>query len=209
MSIWKPYCEDDTLDVSSVSDIKPEIKSSTNSPSVHVAEDVRYEYPVGQSSYYQYWYQYPQQYYYPQPYYDPNSAAVSLHHVQPEASSSSDSSVLCNSRRLSVDDDELSDDPSYQEFEQNALRVMTEKNGGVLLGDYPRMRRAVITTSKDAAEDGYKQRRLKNNIAAKQSRDRRKMREIHLGLKANYLKKELARLQAQLATKLCGHCSRL
>lgn len=103
-----------------------------------------------------------------------------------------------------IDVDSLSDDPDFQAFERDALRAMAEKNGGTLLGNNPRMRRAVQTTQ--AADDSYRKQRERNNFAAKQSRDRRKLREIHLALKVTYLKNELTKLKSLLGSQTCVRC---
>lgn len=108
-------------------------------------------------------------------------------------------------RPFSLIDDSLSDDPDFQAFERDALRVMAEKNGGTLLGDNPRMRRAVGSNS-ETNNDSYRKQRERNNFAAKQSRDRRKLREIHLALKVSYLKKEIVGLKSLLASRICCRC---
>ncbi|CAH1637106.1 unnamed protein product [Spodoptera littoralis] len=102
------------------------------------------------------------------------------------------------------DTESLSDDKEYQIFEQDAMRAMAAKNGGSLMCTNPRMRRAV--QSSHSADDRYKEQRVKNNMAAKASRDRRKMRELKLALQASFLKKKVAELKASLATGLCRHC---
>ncbi|XP_049875550.1 protein giant-like [Pectinophora gossypiella] len=100
--------------------------------------------------------------------------------------------------------DMLSEDPEFQAFERDALRAMAEKNGGTLLGNNPRMRRAVQTSQ--AVDDSYRRQRERNNFAAKQSRDRRKLREIHLSLKVAYLKNQVSKLKAQLSVSTCVRC---
>ncbi|CAH4031626.1 thyrotroph embryonic factor-like [Pieris brassicae] len=117
-----------------------------------------------------------------------------------------DSPVSADRKRPShmMDVDSLSDDPDFQAFEKDALRAMAEKNGGTLLGNNPRMRRAVQTTQ--TADDSYRKQRERNNFAAKQSRDRRKLREIHLALKVTYLKNEVTKLKGQLASQACSRC---
>lgn len=105
-----------------------------------------------------------------------------------------------------IDADVLSDDPDFQAFERDAMRAMAEKNGGTLLGNNPRMRRAVLTSQ--AVDDTYRKQRERNNLAAKQSRDRRKLREIHLALKVAFLKNEVGKMKAMLAGKTCVTCSR-
>ncbi|KAJ8719300.1 hypothetical protein PYW08_011475 [Mythimna loreyi] len=105
--------------------------------------------------------------------------------------------------------DTLSDDLDFQDFEESALSVMAARNGGALLCSNPRMRRCVRASSADvAADDAYLQKRDRNNLAAKRSRDRRKLREIHLTLKASYLKKQVAALRARLKTGLCAQCNK-
>ncbi|KAI8431864.1 hypothetical protein MSG28_004423 [Choristoneura fumiferana] len=104
--------------------------------------------------------------------------------------------------------DALEDNEDFLAFERNAMRAMALKNGGSLLGNNPRMRRTVHSTSQNAADDAYKTQRQRNNFAAKQSRDRRKLREIHLALKVTYLSNTVAKLKAQLAGRYCGGCQR-
>ncbi|XP_049875220.1 hepatic leukemia factor-like [Pectinophora gossypiella] len=102
------------------------------------------------------------------------------------------------------DADSLSDDVEYQAFERDALRAMAEKNGGTLLGNNPRMRRAVQTSQ--AVDDLYRKQRERNNFAAKQSRDRRKLREVRLAFQVTFLQKKLSVLRAQLGTRYCTRC---
>ncbi|KAH9639154.1 hypothetical protein HF086_018222 [Spodoptera exigua] len=92
----------------------------------------------------------------------------------------------------------------YQAFEQDAMRAMAEKNGGSLLGNNPRMKRAVQSTH--LADDSYKKQRERNNVAAKASRDRRKLREVKLALQTTFLQKKVAELRARLAAGLCNRC---
>ncbi|CAH0726821.1 unnamed protein product, partial [Brenthis ino] len=100
--------------------------------------------------------------------------------------------------------DSLSDDVEYQAFERDALRAMAEKNGGTLLGNNPRMRRAVQTSQ--AADDSYRKQRERNNFAAKQSRDRRKLREVRLAFQVTFLKKKIADLRTRLGERVCLRC---
>ncbi|KAF9801487.1 hypothetical protein SFRURICE_013267 [Spodoptera frugiperda] len=102
------------------------------------------------------------------------------------------------------DTESLSNDREYQIFEEDAMRAMAAKNGGSLLGHNPRMKRAV--QSSQSIDDSYKKQRERNNIAAKASRDRRKLREMKLALQTTYLKKKVAELQARLAAGLCRRC---
>lgn len=102
------------------------------------------------------------------------------------------------------DVDSLAEDVEYQAFERDALRAMAEKNGGCLLGNNPRMRRAVQSTQ--AADDTYRRQRERNNHAAKQSRDRRKLREVRLAFQVTFLRKKLAELRARLGERFCARC---
>lgn len=69
------------------------------------------------------------------------------------------------------------------------------------------MRRSVQSRN-EAEDEAYRQQRERNNHAAKQSRNRRKLREIHLALKVSYLRREVANLKAILSTKACDICHR-
>lgn len=108
-------------------------------------------------------------------------------------------------RQYSMVDDSLSDDPDFQAFERDALRAMAENNGGAVLGNNPRMRRN-IRSNNGSADDSFRKQRERNNFAAKQSRDRRKLREIHLALKVSYLKREMSGLKSALASRICNRC---
>ncbi|KAH9639158.1 hypothetical protein HF086_018226 [Spodoptera exigua] len=103
-----------------------------------------------------------------------------------------------------IDTESLSDDVEYQLFERDAMQAMAERNGGSLLGNNPRMKRAVQSTH--SADDTYKKQRERNNVAAKASRDRRKLREVKLALQTTFLQKKLAELRARLAAGLCNRC---
>ncbi|XP_061717695.1 D site-binding protein-like [Cydia pomonella] len=183
MSLWTPYADEAALDLTKAVPVKAERASPV--------PEYRYPSPV------------PQYPYYAAPQLSPASGSTCSYdeaYLNRGTLSPPDSPT---SERLK---DSLSDDPEFQAFERDALRAMAEKNGGSLLGNNPRMRRAVRSTNQNAADDSYRSQRQRNNFAAKQSRDRRKLREIHLALKATYLGNEVARLKAQLAGRCCGRC---
>lgn len=98
----------------------------------------------------------------------------------------------------------LSTDVEYQTFEREAMSAMAERNGGNLLGSNPRMRRLVLSSQKH--NDGYRKQRERNNLAAKQSRDRRKLREVRLALQVTFLKKKLAELRTADSDRRCSRC---
>ncbi|XP_045451962.1 CCAAT/enhancer-binding protein beta-like [Melitaea cinxia] len=99
--------------------------------------------------------------------------------IRVSPSNSPDSPSAGSHPHFMADVDALQNDSNYQIFERNALRAMSQRNGGPLLRHNPRMRRAVQTENN--ADDSYRRQRERNNIAAKQSRDKRKLREIRLG----------------------------
>ncbi|XP_063538713.1 D site-binding protein-like [Cydia strobilella] len=214
--LWTPYA-DEALDLSKAA-VKAEPVVVTPSPpylpympattSPVPFYPMYHGYPVSQVS--------PMYHGYPVPEMSPSSSSgqeeAMLSGNRMAALSPPDSPEADHSRqsltRLSnhVDMEFLTDDPNYQAFERDALRAMAEKNGGTLLGNNPRMRRSVRTT-KETVDDSYKQQRERNNFAAKQSRDRRKLREVRLALKVTYLEKEAAKLKAMLASGLCVRCN--
>ncbi|XP_053608605.1 D site-binding protein-like [Plodia interpunctella] len=235
MALWTPYAEETALDLSKPV-VKEERLSPEAAYPVETLEHPFYGYPyihqsaslpaplpvplpMGHPVYYGY--QYPQPAFRaPSVQMSPESACSTCSGYEsapapavpvspsygPKAVPLSPPESPISQKRCYADVDELSDDPNYKAFEENALRVMAEKNGGALLGNNPRMRRAVKSTNQDSANDSYRKQRERNNFAAKQSRDRRKMREIHLALKVSYLKNEMAKLKAQLAASVCGRC---
>lgn len=102
------------------------------------------------------------------------------------------------------DMESVADDVEYQAFEKEAMRAMSERNGGSLLGNNPRMRRSV--QSKQENDDSYRKQRARNNFAAKQSRDRRKLREVRLALQVTFLRKKLAALRTAFSNLRCLRC---
>ncbi|XP_013162010.1 PREDICTED: D site-binding protein-like [Papilio xuthus] len=207
MALWTPYAEDAALDLST------KCKNPTLT-SDYYPNNVVYGYPYPVTEPHPY-YGYPADTYVPAPrssplsgdsmcsYATPVSPRTGM--ISPPASPTSRHATRAGGKRSSyMDADSLSDDPDFQEFEKDTLRAMAEKNGGSLLGNNPRMRRAVQGSA--AADDSYRRQRERNNHAAKQSRDRRKLREIHLALKVTFLRNELAKLRGQLASNSCVRC---
>ncbi|KAL0829127.1 hypothetical protein ABMA28_003981 [Loxostege sticticalis] len=224
MALWTPYADDAALDLTKT-EVKQEqerdLSPTFEQPAVYGYGFPSYPtVPVGHPAFYS-GYPYTHGYAVPPAQMSPVSGGSTcsgydvpppLAPVSPQYPArplSPPESPLSSSKRLCMDVDTLSDDPDFQAFERDALRAMAEKNGGTLLGNNPRMRRAVRSTNQDSANDSYRKQRERNNFAAKQSRDRRKMREIHLALKVSYLKNEVANLKAQLASRVCGRCQQL
>ncbi|CAB3227941.1 unnamed protein product [Arctia plantaginis] len=137
----------------------------------------------------------------PNPYYGYISPQPTTYHagtqVKPSIPSPPESKDSC-------DTESLSDDEQYQKFERETFEAMAAKNGGSLLGNNPRMRRQVQPSQETS--DTYTRQRQKNNIAAKQSRDRRKLREARLAVQVTYLKKQVADLKARLDHSVCTRC---
>ncbi|KAF9416498.1 hypothetical protein HW555_006165 [Spodoptera exigua] len=200
-SFWKPYTPDQekALDLSrpvvKAERVSPLPAQSAPSPPVPVPEmspayigypDAYSVYP--EAAYFNY-----------NAGYQPTPYPVST--VSPISGHSSD---LSFSATRDSDTASLEDDLEYQAFEQDAMRAMAEKNGGSLLGNNPRMKRAVQSTH--SADVTYQKQRERNNVAAKASRDRRKLREVKLALQTTFLKKKVAELRARLAAGLCNRC---
>lgn len=198
MALWTPYAQESALDLS-----KTRVKSERKSPDLPVTNSSP---PASGFLYHDY-----------QPYYV-NYSPVRPVHAVPSVSPESTGSwtqyplppSIGNSRSPPpgspefYEMDSLTDDYEYQEFERDAFRAMAEKNGGSLLGNNPRMRRAVQTNQ--TADDTYRKQRERNNFAAKQSRDRRKMREVRLAFQVTYLKKKMTEMKARLAADMCSKC---
>ncbi|CAG4933278.1 unnamed protein product [Parnassius apollo] len=206
MALWTPYADDAALDLSK------KCKEERVSPECY-PNNIPYHVPSYQNVPYPYL-NYPQQYVPAAPPSPPSGGSTCSYMtapisprigmISPPASPTSHHVSQPKRPSYMVDVDSLSDDADFQAFERDALRVMAEKNGGTLLGNNPRMRRAVQTSQ--AADDSYRKQRQRNNFAAKQSRDRRKLREIHLALKVTYLRNEVAKLKCQLASRSCTRC---
>ncbi|CAG9788220.1 unnamed protein product [Diatraea saccharalis] len=122
----------------------------------------------------------------------------SSHTSRGNASSSNEPLILASPPKNSNPDFEVSE-------RKNLMTMMAEKNCERTV-DYPRMRRIVHSINPDASNEDYKKKREKNNIAAKQSRHRRKIKEIDLGLQVANLKKEIAILKATLNSQICSQC---
>lgn len=198
MALWTPYAQEAALDLS-----KNAVKAERFSP--HPASIAPQSPPLSalypsytDSQYYVTLPYQPVTYAVPSPM-SPESIG-SWSHTKPNAPSPPESPEF-------YDSESLSDDLEYQAFERDALRAMAEKNGGTLLGNNPRMRRAVLTNQ--AADDSYRKQRERNNYAAKQSRDRRKLREVRLAFQVTYLKKKMADLRARLTAGVCGRCRQM
>ncbi|XP_039757329.1 transcription factor VBP-like [Pararge aegeria] len=206
MALWTPYAESTALDLT------VKCKAERITPEPHPTEYHSYETTVYQPHSVPYPYMgYPVYVPMGETPVSPVSSCTSYpKSVSPPRNgmiSPPESPVSINERKrpsYMMDVDLLSDDPDFQAFERDALRAMAEKNGGTLLGNNPRMRRAVQTSQ--TADDSYRKQRERNNFAAKQSRDRRKLREIHLALKVTYLKNEVAKLKSLLGNQTCVRC---
>ncbi|XP_075976547.1 uncharacterized protein LOC142976870 isoform X1 [Anticarsia gemmatalis] len=196
MALWTPYAQDAALDLSK-SSIKSERTSPIPATSAPLSPPGFYpSYPENQY----YGYQYQPAISYAVPAMSPDSIESWSHIKTAPSPPESESHEF-------FDTESLSEDMEYQAFERDALQAMAEKNGGTLLGNNPRMRRAVQTSQ--AADDSYRKQRERNNFAAKQSRDRRKLREVRLAFQVTYLKKKMADLRARLTAGVCGRCRQI
>lgn len=210
MALWTPYAQEAALDLS-----KSSVKIEQRSPRLDTLPVIKTSHLIEGYAYPQYAPCENQGYYYGHP--------QRVEHTVPTAQISPDSVGSAWSPYQSLkshnsapspptspdfyDSESLSEDAEYQAFERDALRAMAEKNGGTLLGNNPRMRRAVQTSQ--TADDSYRKQRERNNHAAKQSRDRRKIREVRLAFQVTYLKKKMAELRARIAAGVCGRCRQI
>ncbi|KAF9416499.1 hypothetical protein HW555_006166 [Spodoptera exigua] len=200
MSIWRPYLDDVATDVP----LNLAVTQVSQSDAVSVT------YPACLSNL-----TYPEYLAVPPQHYGPAwmSPGQYGYYQFPSAPSPSPSPVLAPPAAISppksspadYEDAEISEDEDFQLFKKIAMDAMAMRNGGMLVGSNPRMRRTVRSAAED---DAYRRTREKNNAAAKQSRDRRKLREIHLSLKVTYLKRQLAELKAALSSQTCIRCHR-
>jgi hypothetical protein len=206
MALWTPYVQETALDLS-----RSTLKQEPDSP----AQEIR---PYPDYAYEQYTVSnLPVNHPYYPGYFDQHRVPVAQ--TSPESVGSAQwSPRSCRQKSVGsapspsqspelYDMESLDDDVEYQAFERDALRAMAEKNGGSLLGNNPRMRRVVQTSQ--TADDSYRKQRERNNYAAKQSRDRRKLREVRLAFQVTFLKKKMADLRARLAAGACGHCRQI
>lgn len=199
MALWTPYAQEAALDLSRSSMKLERAPSPLPAASAPQSPPLSGFYPSYADT--QYYHSYPYQ---PVTYAVPSAMSPdsngSWSNMKQNAPSSPESPEF-------YDSESLSDDVEYQAFERDALRAMAEKNGGTLLGNNPRMRRAVQTSQ--TADDSYRKQRERNNYAAKQSRDRRKLREVRLAFQVTYLKKKMADLRAKLSAGVCGRCRQI
>lgn len=100
----------------------------------------------------------------------------------------------------------------YAEFRQRMLQQMHDAYGGQRALSNPKMRRYSSKKSPEsdsrATPDGngmikdeaYLERRMKNNAAAKKSRDRRRIKEDEIAIRAAFLERENIELKFELAS---------
>ncbi|CAH0686502.1 unnamed protein product [Spodoptera exigua] len=197
MSIWRPY----TLD-----DVATDVPLNLTVTQVSQSDEVSLAYPACPSNL-----AYPEYLPVPPQHYGPGWMSPGGSSGYQSASAPSPSPVPCaavslrESSTANLEDGDISDDEDFQIFEKTAMDAMALRNGGTILASNPRMRRTVRSAAED---DAYRRTRERNNAAAKQSRDRRKLREIHLSLKVTYLKRQLATLKAALGSQTCTRCQR-
>lgn len=97
----------------------------------------------------------------------------------------------------------------FRQFRLEALKRIADSRGGEIIKSNPKMRRTKNSAASDNNENNlnssnvrdsaYLTLREKNNAAAKKSRDRRKMKEEEVTIKASFLEKENLECKAQLS----------
>ncbi|CAG9788221.1 unnamed protein product [Diatraea saccharalis] len=195
MALWRPYVDEAALDLSKSAEKNINETPASKLSTAYLCNDTRYTVPASVLV---------------SPVSSGDSASISSSYetITPSYSTNyaqeSSLRIFSCASGSSLDMDTLNEDPNYKAFESTALKAMAEKNGGKILVDNPRMRRALHSKKQDSSTDAYRTQREKNNIAAKQSRDRRRMKEINLCLKLTYLKSEIASLQSKVALRVCS-----
>lgn len=96
-----------------------------------------------------------------------------------------------------IDDDEEDDDDCFDDDEEMLLAKMAKFNGdNSKLEELRKSRKQYIPN--ELKDEKYWYRRRKNNIAAKRSRDARRMKENQVALRAAFLERENSSLKRQL-----------
>lgn len=111
----------------------------------------------------------------------------------------------------------------FLEYSHRAFERLQESNGGSIIKSNPKMRRVSGKSNQSVVQEpseadkssdessktgessdqlkdaAYFERRKKNNAAAKKSRDRRRVKEDQIAIRASFLEQEVLRLQFEVA----------
>lgn len=91
-------------------------------------------------------------------------------------------------------------------YKRLLVTLVTELRGGLVLCFFDSVQPCCFFSSPPLQDDKYWQRRKKNNMAAKRSRDARRLKENQITVRAAFLERENAALRSEVAElrKECG-----
>ena len=94
---------------------------------------------------------------------------------------------------------DLESSEAYSEFRKRMLETMKQSNEGMITKMRKVTKSPVPTSTVDEKDAAYRERRRKNNEAAKRSRDARRAKEDEIAIRAAFLEHENKRLKYELS----------
>ncbi|XP_071857355.1 transcription factor giant [Bombus fervidus] len=94
---------------------------------------------------------------------------------------------------------DLESSEAYSEFRKRMLETMKQSNEGMITKMRKVTKSPVPTSTADEKDAAYRERRRKNNEAAKRSRDARRAKEDEIAIRAAFLEHENKRLKYELS----------
>lgn len=94
---------------------------------------------------------------------------------------------------------DLESSEAYSEFRKRMLETMRQSNEGMITKMRKVTKSPVPTSTVDEKDAAYRERRRKNNEAAKRSRDARRAKEDEIAIRAAFLEHENKRLKYELS----------
>lgn len=93
---------------------------------------------------------------------------------------------------------DLESSEAYSEFRKRMLETMKQSNEGMITKMRKVTKSPVPTSTADEKDAAYRERRRKNNEAAKRSRDARRAKEDEIAIRAAFLEHENKRLKYEI-----------
>lgn len=94
---------------------------------------------------------------------------------------------------------DLESSEAYSEFRKRMLETMKQSNEGMITKMRKVTKSPVPTSTADEKDAAYRERRRKNNEAAKRSRDARRAKEDEIAIRAAFLEHENKRLKYEIS----------
>ncbi|XP_043591026.1 thyrotroph embryonic factor [Bombus pyrosoma] len=94
---------------------------------------------------------------------------------------------------------DLESSEAYSEFRKRMLETMKQSNEGTITKMRKVTRSPVPTSTADEKDAAYRERRRKNNEAAKRSRDARRAKEDEIAIRAAFLEHENKKLKYEIS----------